>query len=693
MSHAIQKSLIGRQPFAAVKLSLDYCTRTYGRDECSVGRVATNQLAQGGGANTITLNASDTYADNALLGFAVYISGGTGMGQEGRILSNDNGTKVAVVAENWAVVPDGTSIYTLIDRPNACFNTRANCQDTPNYAGSPTENEIWLTNSISDFPEDIWEEANLGVAVPCLKQKGISSTPPNIDVTGGLGQRASITANCFDFPHHDRGVDKYALYRTYNPEERGTFWGKFVARNLYYQGRELTYYDGYLVDGLFDITNFHERTYLIEKLEGPDAKGNVRILAKDAMKLADGNRSFAPLPTTGALALDLVVAETTSMTLVTGTGEEYGDSGFVRVNSEIIEFASRTGDVLETLTRQSWGTAIARHDVGDSVQLCLTYDDVNVVDIIYDLYVNYASIDPAIIPTTEWDAEKTSLLAANTLTANISEPMGVNELVKELVQENLIYMWWADHEKEIKLKAFAPVANAYELNDADNFLVDSVKVWHDPKQRVSQFWMYYGLRDYTDDGTDNFRFLYIQLDSDAESEDKYDDTRLRRVESRWIDESNSGLVIQLGGRTLALFAETPRMAKFRLDAKDEVETGDFVTVTTRLMQEADGSPVTLDMLIIEKRQVEQGSTYEYTAQEFIFVGRYGVIGPNDLPDYTADVVLQQDATDLLLETGDSIALEEALVLDGATSTQKAKYSWISPDSGFFADGTPAYKIL
>jgi len=690
VSHAAEKSVIGRIPFAVIKLSLDYCTRTYGRDECTVGREASG-TAQAGGINTITVSASDSFGDDTLIGYVVYISGGAGVGQEGRVTTNDNTTKIVTVADNWSTQPDNTSTYVLINRTTACHNTRSNCQDVSNYDGSPTENEIWITSITADFPADIWDEANLGIAVPTLKK--ISATPPKIDIAGGLGQRASISVNCVDFPHHDRGVDKYALNRLYDAYDRGTFWGKFITRNTYYQGRTLTYYDGYLVDGLFDVTNFHARTYIIEKITGPDSGGGVFIIAKDILKLADDDRSFAPAPSVGILAAELLSGETGSLMLPTGDGAEYGDSGYVRVNSEIIYFASRSDDVLTTLTRQTWGTTLDSHEVGDSVQLCLSYEDINVVDIVENLYTTYTDIPPAYIPSTDWAVEKNTLLSSNNLTAIISEPTGINKLVKELVQQNLMYIWWADEVQEIKLKAYAPVTSTTPINDNDNILANSIKVWHEPKLRVSQFWMYYALRDYTDTDTRNYRNLYIQVDSDTESTDKYDETRRRKIESRWLNSVGAGLVLQIAGRTLSILSETPRMAKFRLDAKDEVETGDFITLTTRLMQDASGLEVDLDMLVIEKRQIISGTTYEYLAQEFNFTGKYGYIGPDTLPDYSGDTVLKQDGDALLTEIGDFILLEDAIITDGASDAQKSAYAWIAPDSGYFANGDEAYKIL
>ena len=58
-------------------------------------------LAQGGGNNTITLNALADSNNNTYVGQLVFLFAGTGMDQARRITAYNGSTKVATVDRNW----------------------------------------------------------------------------------------------------------------------------------------------------------------------------------------------------------------------------------------------------------------------------------------------------------------------------------------------------------------------------------------------------------------------------------------------------------------------------------------------------------------------------------------------------------------------------------------------------------------
>jgi len=70
--------------------------------------------AQGGSANTITLNTSGDSNDDHYIGQTVFIVGGTGQDQSRRVIDYNGTTKVATVDSNWTVNPDATSSYIMM---------------------------------------------------------------------------------------------------------------------------------------------------------------------------------------------------------------------------------------------------------------------------------------------------------------------------------------------------------------------------------------------------------------------------------------------------------------------------------------------------------------------------------------------------------------------------------------------------
>jgi parallel beta-helix repeat protein len=70
--------------------------------------------ATGGGANTITLEASCAEANDAFNNYGIYIYDGTGSLKTGRRITDyDSASRVATVNANWDTAPDNTSYYDI----------------------------------------------------------------------------------------------------------------------------------------------------------------------------------------------------------------------------------------------------------------------------------------------------------------------------------------------------------------------------------------------------------------------------------------------------------------------------------------------------------------------------------------------------------------------------------------------------
>ena len=243
-----------------------------------------------------------------------------------------------------------------------CFNTFISCQDQTNFSNTVKTYRFCSTSG---------GKVPVGLdAIPCLV--GINITPAVIDAGKGLGLRASCEITLRDFPHSDIRIDPYVDGRTYIPINQGSFFGKFKARNPYYNGRVMRVYSGYLSsDGSFNIANFEKRTYFLDGFDGIDANGIVKITAKDILKLAGDDRSVCPKPSVGKINADITNSATTATLTPTGVGAlDYPASGYIRIGSEVCSF-TRSGDVL-TIARGKKGTSAVEHKLGDTVQLCKT---------------------------------------------------------------------------------------------------------------------------------------------------------------------------------------------------------------------------------------------------------------------------------------------------------------------------------
>ena len=74
---------------------------------------AVSGTATAGSTNTITLAAGSSSVNDYYVDRTIRITGGTGAGQERKILFYNGTTKVATTYSNWTTAPDATSTYTI----------------------------------------------------------------------------------------------------------------------------------------------------------------------------------------------------------------------------------------------------------------------------------------------------------------------------------------------------------------------------------------------------------------------------------------------------------------------------------------------------------------------------------------------------------------------------------------------------
>lgn len=514
---------------------------------------------------------------------------------------------------------------------NKCYNTLATCQDPANYErGTKT---LSFCKPSSDIPKN----ANYIPSVNTVSTAPTKINPANNNQNSSpLGNRAVATITFDDHAHSDFQVDPYLSDRTYNPLERSTFWAKWIARNPYYQNRPLRIYEGYEGD---DLVYVETRHYFIDSVQGPDSNGRVQIVAKDPLKLADRQKAQVPAPSLGTVR----TAFNNSATTIEITGAlaaDYPAPGIVRIDDELISYTTTntvsTYVTLTGVTRGVEGSIAEEHDDGTLVQLCKKYDDEPVWDVVYDLLTTYAGIDSAYIPYADWQSEGSVWLAQFNVTTVLSQPKGVGEILGELVSQVLLYIWWDERDQEIKLRAIRPlIGTAPTFTDNSNIIENSVSLTTDPKNRVSQIWIYWDQTNRAEDVDNeaNYRKLRIRADLDAESAEQYGESRVRKIYARWIQ--NDAQAINLSARLLGQSYENPKILKLRVDAKDRaVWTADIVDIVHRNIVDFNGLPQSERYQVISVEEVQPGETVEYEMQRFLFKGtRFGYYMDEYAPDF------------------------------------------------------------
>ncbi|WP_315804030.1 hypothetical protein [Bradyrhizobium sp. SZCCHNS3002] len=468
-----------------------------------------------------------------------------------------------------------------------CYNSKATCQDRAHY----TQELVTLRFA---KPADYLSR---GIdAIPSIQE--ISYSPATMSLGESLGTRATLTVTFRDHLDSDTGPagDRYLADRNYDPFALGTFWGKFRARQPFLRGAALRWRT-FLFDG-GTFTDLDTRHFIIDSTDGPTADGKFTVIAKDVLKLADGDRAQAPKLSTGFLAADITNSQGSAALLPAGIGNaEYPTAGYLMIGgNEVVQF-SRSGDNL-TILRGVLGTTAAAHKAQDRCQLVLYYLSQSPSAIIRDLLVNYAGIDAGYINMTEWEAEDSTFLG-NVYTAVLCEPTSVSTLVSELIQQAALAVWPDEVAQKIRYQVLRAVSTNAATFTPDNTLQGSLTLKDQPDKRLSRVQVYFGRKDPTKplSNLDNYVSTSLTIDGDAEGD--YGSPAIKTILSRWIPQAGRSVADRLGAIMLGRFRDPPRkvtLATARYAGTD-IGMGGGYLVRSFCIQDASGAPADLPIQV------------------------------------------------------------------------------------------------
>lgn len=520
------------------------------------------------------------------------------------------------------------------------------------YNGLITELRIFSNTLAPDFETEfvqplyfsrgnVAEQRITGIPYIIPSLISVTTSPTKINLAGsnpdaqGLGNRALCSITLQDHPHTDRLVDPYVDGRTYDPYERGSFWSKWMVRNKYRTGIKIKIYEGYAGQSLGRWTM---REYILEKVTGPNSNGRVTITGKDLLALAEERKAQAPTASPGELWQD-IEADDTSLTVVNAVASDYPASGTIRIGDELITYSGisvvRGRLVFAVTQRGSDGTTADDHAAEAQVQACRRYTAEAPDSIIADLLAAHAGISLQFLDLTTWRSEISRYLPEYLLSSLITEPTSVADLISEIQEQVGLYIWWDERDQLVKMKAIRGIDSDPDvITDESNIIAGSFALEELPRQRVSQVWFYFDQRDPTKSVTEeaNYRSAYIR--ADLQSEAAYGQASIRKIFSRWI--ASGPLAQATASRIGARYVDTPRQAKFRMDAKDrDYGIGDVIEIEHFLEVDQFGERTRKRWTAVSWEEVEPGETVELLCEDTTLYGRIYFVQPNTEGDYEA----------------------------------------------------------
>lgn len=569
----------------------------------------------------------------------------------------------AELAHHWSFV-EGTGL-TIADRRGGPDMVAA---DTVTWSDGDTKSVNVLRHSRN---QEGLPRINL---VPDVDDVSLSPSRINLGGTdatsSAIGLRATCDLSLLDAPHHDRGVDPYARERVsgaaqadavgYDPNDRGTYWTKFLARNPYYEGRTILIRDGAVGDDLGDM---EVREYLWHSL-AISSGDTVAIQAVDVLTKINIDAVQVPPVSQGILTADITSGDSGFTLSPSGVGATYAASGYYTLGDESGLF-TRSGDVITFGTRGILGTVASEHKAGDTFQESLYYDEDPTIDVCVDL------LSRGGVPSSYYDVDYLNenaeqWLGVYVVSRFIPKPTNVLTLFASLIQEASCYSVFDEQDRQIiidQVRPLLPGDTVHVFADNTSLLKNATAVTEKPDLRVASVVINSGIRSpLLDDKRTNYRTTQAFIDGGAISVDQYGGGNTLEIFSRWLTTADA---YDTGLRMSSRFRDTPMRIMFSLTREEAegVAVGDICQVTTRKRVDETGLSEEVIYQIIERNP--GGATVKFLAQDYPFSFRYGgVISPNDAPDY-----------------------------DVATTEQRALYAYITDENGLLPDGSTGHVIL
>ncbi len=532
-----------------------------------------------------------------------------------------------------------------------CFNTLATCQDRDNInLGTLT---LSFSHNQAGLPTD-------RIVYPCLEE--VKTAPTRITLggspdrrSGPLGTRSRVTVRLKDFADSDALTDRYAAERRtgaaqedgvgYEPLDRGTFFAKLRARFPYYNARALRVRNGYVGDRPEDMPTRH---YLMTEWRGPDAQGNVEIVAQDPFVLLGENQAVYPAPSYGATTVELSEDYTGPVQLAPdGILSEYAGVRYVAIGDEIIR-ASRFGNQFEIGARGQFGTRPQIHTARSDVQVCAVFDNDTVANVIRELLVSGANIPADWINLSDWQSETSTHLSDLRLTNTIARPTPVLELISEIINFGIL-LYPDETARTIRLQVIRAPQSGDTIpvvSDADVVLKGSMRVKDLYDQRLSEVYFYHGYLSATQSRSQpsNYRNLRAAVDINVTSQREYRSHRVLRIFNPWLGENgNPFQALQAAVRILRRYLITPQEVTFLCDIKDRdtLRLGRVVSLRTRLLEDDTGAATLVQMIVTGVEELDSGNRLKITMETNQFVPAAGLIVPFStdmnlpVPDYNS----------------------------------------------------------
>jgi hypothetical protein len=519
-----------------------------------------------------------------------------------------------------------------------------------------------------------------------------TSTAPKIDPGKSIGFRATATAEIRDFVDGD----EYALPSPYDDRRvSGSHFLKLLARN-HVKNRRARVIKGFNPFD-YDEANCQIESYVIDEISQPSESGIVYIKMIDELILTESAKSKVPELSKGQLNGD-INAVVGALTFTSTIIDEYGAvsaTGHICIEKEVMAYTVATSTTM-TITRSRFGTEAKEHKSLETIQKCVAFDDVNIIDIITQLITDHTNIPASYIPTAEWAALKAGDLAAYNLTNVLFKPDDIKKILNELIQIAGLSMYVDVIENSLKIITVPDFSIPQISYDDDQHLIlGSVKAPFKDKEQITRQSIFWDKSSVTDGNEDrNYRKRFQVIDSIVEAPaDIYTTSEPTPFKCNWLINSSEDnqLATSYAQRNVNRFSQIPREISFDIDQNyigtvsgGRLWLGAVFDITTNKILDSGLNKVTTTCQCTQIKETSKDGIWNVTGLTFIASA-----------PLTADLFITEDKTDYLLT--DELITDEAreyvVVINSGVKICGSAAAYSFSQGTFFAGATLKLYVL
>lgn len=508
-----------------------------------------------------------------------------------------------------------------------CWKTFGNCKDRANFQKGLRE----FKYSSAPVPFEGYR--------PYIDSVRISPTEILRDQTKSSRLFVAMRPD-IDF---DVGIDPHYEFRDEHNE--ADYWPLFLARNEFFEGREICHYQG--VEGQSFAEYELKFSGLLDDVV-VDSLNTPTWEAVDQLQGIGQDGKEVPIKLDAELAANISSVDV-EMTLTNFDNVQIpggGETLYLQVNNELIGYTGTTPaqNKVSGLLRGSLGTTAAAHAAEDAVLNIRYYAPAHPFDIMKDeLLISDGEIDPAFIEDADFTKWRDHPYPEINYSALILEGDNakVRDLYFELVGLTFCRTWQGEAGKiRIRRRVMNDPAGSYiSISDEGNIVQDSMRFMNKTKARYTRariFWNKNLLED--QDEVKSYTRITIGVDAELEGANGLNKQKPFDVLNRWhwrgmeTDENLNNYMRDLSTRLAWFQKYPPRVVPLRLNIKDsDIDTGDPVRLTSRRLVNVDNTKFELEKFQVLKREEKADGIHVLLEEQPRF--NVGYIADDATPEY------------------------------------------------------------